>query len=206
MFRANPFSYMSTLLLKSSRASLSNRGTCVRPNHLRTQIATLVRITTIQDSNPKQSYAVRVTHQHPSAHATKQKTSNVDVVFAEDDEDADVCWSFQIMEGEDRLNRLLAYAQAFGKHGSGDDYYDQYVDKFQSTIISLCLRRMAIENPDTVKIEEEEDEVWFKDGVEEHGVDEDGVDEDKADEDGKRQIIRITSSNLSSSKAPKVVV
>ena len=116
MLGAKAFSCLSTLLLRSSRASLSNRGTCVQPNHLRTQIATLVHITTIQESNPKQSFAVRRTHQHPSAHATKQKTLDVDVVFAEDDGDVDMCWSFQIMEGEDRLNRLVAYAQAFGKH------------------------------------------------------------------------------------------
>jgi hypothetical protein len=85
------------------------------------QVASLVHVTAIQRSDPNQLFAVRVTHQHPSAHHTGKLTYDIDVLLAEDDDAADVCWRFQIAEGEDLLDRLLAYTHAFGKHGSGDE-------------------------------------------------------------------------------------
>ena len=133
---------------------------------MRTQIATLVRVTTIQKSslrNPERSFAVLTTHHHPIAHRTNHKTYDVDVVFADDDDgDEDVCWRFQIMEGEDMLDRLLNYSQAFGnvgKRSSGDDYYDQYVMAFQERITYLVFKVWASTKPNLRLSElEEEDE------------------------------------------------
>lgn len=73
-------------------------------------------------------------HQHPSAHQTGKKTYDIDVLLAEDDEAADACWTFQIAEGEELADRLLAYAQAFGKYGSGNEDYDEYVHAFQDKV------------------------------------------------------------------------
>ena len=170
MFRAKPFSYVSTLLHRKSRASLlSNRGTCIQPNRLRTQIATLVHVTTIQESNhrnPKQSSAVQVTHRHPSAHASKQKTYDVDVVFADDEDgDEDVCWTFQIMEGEDTMNRLSAYAQAFERDGSGDDDYDQYVTAFRRKLGSIAGWKLLMDRPGSTRRKEEAYGEWDKGGL-----------------------------------------
>ena len=151
---------------------------------MRTQIASIVHVTTIQESNPHQSFAVRTTHRHPSAHKTEQKIYNVDVLFAEDDEDSDGCWTFEIMEGEDRLNRLLAYAQAFGKHGSGDDDYDEYVIAFQQKITGLVVRKM-FKNKGYIMIKDGEDEVWFKpDG---NGMDGNGFHGSGMGEDGRNK-------------------
>jgi len=115
---------------------------CIQPNRLRIQVANLVHVTTIQRSDPNQSFAVRVTHQHPNAHQTGKNTYDIDVLLAEDDDVADVCWRFQIAEGEDLLDRLSAYAIAFGKHGSGDEDYDEYVHAFQGRIASIVVRRI----------------------------------------------------------------
>ena len=137
MSRAIVFKYMSPLLQRSSRASTHNLWSWplrIQRKPLRTQIATLVHVTSIQTSDPKQLYTVRVAHRHPNAHQTGKKTYDIDVLLAEDDDASDVCWSFQIAEGEDLLDRLLTYAQAFGKHGSGDKDYDEYVHAFQSKI------------------------------------------------------------------------
>lgn len=127
---------MSTLLrsLRTSAPHLRGWLFCIKPNRLSTQVASLVYVTTIQRSNPKQSFAVQTKHQHPIAFQIGKKTYDVDVIFAEDDEAADACWTFQIMEEEDLLDRLFAYACAFGKHDLGDDDYDEYVHAFQSRI------------------------------------------------------------------------
>ena len=190
---------MSALLHRNSRASLSNSRPCVQPNHLRTQIANLVRVTAIRESNPQQSFAVRVKHQLPKAHEEKQKTYDMDVVFAdEDDGEEDVCWSFQIVEGEDMLNRLLTYAQGFGKHATRrDHHHDEYVIEFQRKINGLWVRRLAMDHPGSLTIIEEGDEVWDRsdendsdEKPDENGLSEDGVEEkevhgSRVDEDGK---------------------
>ena len=78
----------------------------------------------------KSAIRFRVAHQHLRAHETGQKIYDIDVLLAEDDGAAAVCWRLQIAEGEDMLDRLLAYAHTFGEHGSGDKDYDEYVDTF----------------------------------------------------------------------------
>jgi hypothetical protein len=133
-------------------------------NPLRIQVAALVNVTTIQRSDPNQLFAVRVTHQHPSAYQTGKKTHDIDVLLAEDDDAADVCWTFQIAEGEDLLDRLLVYAHAFGKHGSGDEDYDEYVHAFQGKITGLAARRICdkegwVDEDEYVDVEEVEEDV-----------------------------------------------
>lgn len=148
------FKYVPPLLQRNSRTSiqsLRNWPLCIQPNPLRVQAATIVHVTTIQRSNPNQLFAVRVIHQHPSAHQTGKKTYDIDVLLAEDDDAADVCWRFQITEGEDQLDRLLVYARAFGKHGSGDEDYDEYVHAFQRKVTGLMLRRIYDEDSSAAK-------------------------------------------------------
>ncbi len=116
---------------------------CINLTPLRIQTATLCHVTAIKRSDPNQLFAVRVMHHHPSAEQTGKTTYDIDVLLAEDDDAADVCWRFQIAEGEDVLDRLLAYAQAFGKHGSGDEDYDEYVRAFQCKVTGLVVRRMC---------------------------------------------------------------
>ncbi|EPE25484.1 hypothetical protein GLAREA_01396 [Glarea lozoyensis ATCC 20868] len=111
----------------------------------RIQIAEYVRVATTQRSKPNQPFAVLAEHWHPTAHKTSTKTYDVDVLLAEDDDGADVCWRFQIAEGEDELDRLLAYSQAFGKHGSGDEHYDEYVHAFQEYIMKLWVKKTCMD-------------------------------------------------------------
>jgi hypothetical protein len=54
-----------------------------------------------------------------------------------------VCWRFQIAEEDDVVDRLLAYAQAFGKHGSEDQDYNEYVHAFQGKVRGLVVRRIC---------------------------------------------------------------
>ena len=182
MFRGKPIKYMSTLQSnsKTSIHNLRTRPPCHQLNLTETQIATLVHVTTIQPSKPSQSSAVRMTYRHPTAHKTEQKTYDFDVGFTEDDgEDADVCWRFQITEGEDMLERLLQYAQAFGKHGSGDDGFDEYVLAFQRKITGLAVKEMMVKRGCVIQ-KRGEYEVYFEaaekaragDVVEEDGVEE----------------------------------
>lgn len=130
---------------------------CTQLNPLRSQVATLVHVTNIQRSDPNQLFAVRVTHQHPSANHTGKKTYDIDVLLAEDDDAADVCWRFQIAEGEDLLDRLLAYAHAFGKHGSKGENYDEYVHAFQGKITGLAARRICDKEEWVIRDEDKED-------------------------------------------------
>lgn len=59
----------------------------------------------------------------------------------------DVCWRFQVLEGEDELDRLLHYAQTFEKHGKGNGKFGEYYQAFQKRIDSLCdMRREEAEN------------------------------------------------------------
>lgn len=37
----------------------------------------------------------------------------------------------------------MAYAQAFGEHGSGDEDYDEYVHVFQGEVTGLVVRRIC---------------------------------------------------------------
>ena len=119
----------------------------IRQSPWRIQVAKLVHVTTIKRSDPTQSFATQVTHQHPSANQTGVETYNIDFLLAEDDDIADVCWRFQIAEGEDALDRLLAYAHAFGKHSSGDEDYDEYVYAFQSTVTGIAVRKILADAP-----------------------------------------------------------
>ena len=48
-----------------------------------------------------------------------------------------MCWRFEVLEGENQVERLLRYAQAFGKHGSGNDEFDKYVIEFQRRVTGL---------------------------------------------------------------------
>ena len=61
------------------------------------------------------------------------------------------------MKGEDMLNRLLAYAQAFGKHGSGDDDYDRYAIAFQQKINCLGVEKILRSGGCVAMIEKGED-------------------------------------------------
>ncbi|KAH6662691.1 hypothetical protein B0J14DRAFT_645188 [Halenospora varia] len=131
---------------------------CIQLNPLRIQVATLVHVTTIQQSDPNQLFAVRVTHQHPSAHHTGKKTYDIDVLLAKDDDTADMCWRFQIAEGEDLLDRLLAYAHAFGKHGWGDENYDEYVHAFQGKITGLAVSRICDKEGWVIRDEDEDED------------------------------------------------
>ena len=54
-----------------------------------------------------------------------------------------MCWRFQIAEGEDLLDRLSAYTLTFGKYGSVDEDYDEYIYAFQGRIASLVMRRVV---------------------------------------------------------------
>ena len=181
---------MSTLLQSNSKAPMDSLRTwppCVQLNLMKTQVATLVHVTTIQRSEPDQSSAVRVTYRHPTAHKTEQKTYDVDIGFTEDDgENTDVCWRFQITEGEDMVERLLHYAQAFGKHGSGDDGFDEYVLAFQRKISGLAVKEMMVKRGYVIQ-KRGEYEVLFKPAEKTRAgdvVDEDWVDEDGVDKDG----------------------
>jgi hypothetical protein len=146
MLRAMNFSPLIQRSLKASMHNLRRWPLHVQLNPLRIQVATLIHVTAIQRSNPNQLFDIRVVHQHPSAHQAGKKTYGIDVLLAENDDAADVCWRFQIVEGEDPLDRLLAYAQAFGKHGLGDEDYDEYVHAFQVKITGLAVRRMLYDN------------------------------------------------------------
>ncbi|KAL8791603.1 MAG: hypothetical protein Q9195_005808 [Heterodermia aff. obscurata] len=106
--------------------------------------------------------------------------------FAEDEEDDDVCWSFQIMEGEDLMDRLWAYSLAFGKHGSGDDYYDEYVSAFQHKITGLMVQKCLPGNAGSEVAEA--GELWFEpteNGLDEDEVDGNGIHGNRVNEDKK---------------------
>jgi hypothetical protein len=128
---------------------------CTNLTPLRIQTANLVHVTTIKRSDPNQSFAVRVMNQHPSADQTGKTTYDIDVLLAEDDDIADVCWRFQVAEGEDVLDRLLAFAQALGKDGSGDEDYDEYVRAFQGKVTGLAVRRICDKEELVVREEDE---------------------------------------------------
>lgn len=51
-------------------------------------------------------------------------------------------WRFEVLEGEDELDRLVHYGQAFGKHGSGDKDFDKYVMAFQGKVNRLWAMRL----------------------------------------------------------------
>ncbi|EEH40419.2 hypothetical protein PAAG_02474 [Paracoccidioides lutzii Pb01] len=120
MSRAMMVKFMPPLLQIGSRTSMRNLWPPSKQNPLKIQIASLVRIADMQATEPNKSFISRTLHQRPTAHQTGKETYNFHVLFAEDDDAADVCWRFQIEKGEDLLDRLLAYAIGFGKHGSGD--------------------------------------------------------------------------------------
>ena len=87
------------------------------------------------------------------------------------------------MEGEDMLNRLLAYAHAFGnvvKRGSRDDHYDEYVIAFQQKITGLVMRKTMMDHGYTMRMEGKE-EVWSNDG---NGMDGNGAHGSGMGEDG----------------------
>lgn len=57
----------------------------------------------------------------------------------------------------------MAYAQAFGKHGSGDEDYDEYVHALQGEVTGLVVRRICDKErrvrDEDVDVEVEEDVV-----------------------------------------------
>lgn len=123
-------------------------------------------MTEIKRSDPKQRFAVIATHPLPSyvPRKNEQKTYDVDVLMADtffefEDAVADVCWRFQVLEGEDEIDRLVHYGQAFGKHGSGDEDYDEYVRAFQGKVNGHWVIRTVIKNGGKIRFIDDEDEL-----------------------------------------------
>ncbi|KAI9710256.1 MAG: hypothetical protein M1820_002749 [Bogoriella megaspora] len=121
------------------------RNTRNWPPHVRStpftiQIANFVKITKIEGNKPLQSLPTLVMHHHPNADYEGHKLYDVDVWLAEDDSSADACWRFQIAEGEDEMDRLLAYAQSFRKRGLPVLDCDEYVKAFQEQVYGMWLK------------------------------------------------------------------
>lgn len=127
-----------------------------------TQIANFVWVTHIKRSDAKQSFAVKVIHRLPPSvlRNHEQKTYDVDVILADGEVEhdvkvGDVCWRFQVLEGENELDRRVNYAQAFGKHGSGDEDFDEYVRAFQGEVTGRWFMGLVAEKEgDWIKCED----------------------------------------------------
>lgn len=122
----------------------------------RIQTANFVRVASLGRSDPDESFAVLKTYSLPDyVVRNEKKTWHFDVLLADyvmegADDAADVCWRFEILEGEDVLERLLHYAQGFGKHGSGDDDFDEYVRAFHGKITGFWVETMVFKGHGTI--------------------------------------------------------
>ncbi|KAL9002999.1 MAG: hypothetical protein Q9188_004099 [Gyalolechia gomerana] len=75
-----------------------------------------------------------------------QKLEYISFHFQEDDEPADVAWTFAIAEGEDLIESLKNYALGMGKDPS-----DEYVGAIQSYIGYLYAQNLLLQQPKTIK-------------------------------------------------------
>ncbi|KAL2406428.1 hypothetical protein ABEF93_006428 [Exophiala dermatitidis] len=72
--------------------------------------------------------------------ATSPKPEHVSVIFWEDDEPADVAWTFPIRDGEDVLNTLTRYVGTMRR-----DAGDEYTDAFQRFVAGLVVKRLSLD-------------------------------------------------------------
>lgn len=96
-----------------------------------------MQVTAVKRSDPQQTFSVIVRHRLPNAAQRGEKTYEIDFLFAEEDETEDVCWRFQIIDGENVHDRFMAYVAALGKYGSGDEDFEEYVRAFQCKVLQL---------------------------------------------------------------------
>ncbi|KAF2870226.1 hypothetical protein BDV95DRAFT_76033 [Massariosphaeria phaeospora] len=123
----------------------------LRTSTFKTQLATIVKVTSVQrrDPNSPRTYdiPIRVSHTHTHARENGKKTYEVDVLMADRDEAewshvdgdgwGDVCWTFEIVEGVDMIEGLAYHAASMrhvAKHGSRDASYDEYAHAFSGWV------------------------------------------------------------------------
>jgi hypothetical protein len=82
---------------------------------------------------------------HPGTSAASPKTEYFSVLFWEDDEPADVAWTFAICDGEDLIDTLQRYAETM-RH----DTSDEYVDAFQRFVTKLRVQRLLLDQGDKI--------------------------------------------------------
>ncbi|CAI6231609.1 unnamed protein product [Periconia digitata] len=174
------FKYTTPFIRGNPRTSIQNLRSWplrIQPTPPRIQIASLVHVTSIRRSDPNQPFTLVATHRHPNAHQLRGKTYNVDVLLAEEDNIAEVCWRFQIADEEDLLDRLSAYALAFGQHSTENKDYDECVRAFQSKMACILRGRLADQEEWTAVSEDEDGDANLSGFSEQlkggHGVEED---------------------------------
>ncbi|KAI0117441.1 hypothetical protein F4814DRAFT_287338 [Daldinia grandis] len=80
----------------------------------------------------------------PEKPATGQKPEYFSVLFSEDDELADVAWTFAIDNGEDLLDALQRYAMAM-RHDTSDEDYAEYTYAFQRFVTGLVVQSLLLD-------------------------------------------------------------
>lgn len=129
--RILPLLYLQRSTLRTTPLDLLRRPTFSRrlprltPPQAQTQIATMIRVIAIKINDPTlppdhyMYFAAHQTHKLPLSalgNNEKEDTYEVNVLIADDernDTDMDECWRFEILDGENEMDRLWTYARAF---------------------------------------------------------------------------------------------
>lgn len=94
---------------------------------------------------------VKVLHHRGKEPTADDKLRYISFHFSEDDEAADVAWTFTIPEGEDVVDALKNYALSMGNDSS-----DEYVRAFQGHVASLYAQKLLTGSEKEVEIPKED--------------------------------------------------
>jgi hypothetical protein len=109
------------------------------------QAASTVTVSRFEmERNPRVS--TRVLFDLPKESTTDQKTQYVSFHFWEDDEPADVAWTFAIPNGENLMDALERYASSMRNETS-----DEYADAFQRFVTRLIVQRVLLAQARTIQ-------------------------------------------------------
>jgi hypothetical protein len=109
------------------------------------QAASTVTVSRFEmERNPRVS--TRVLFDLPKESTTDQKTQYISFNFWEDDEPADVAWTFAIPNGEDLMDTLERYASSMRNETS-----DEYADAFRRFVPRLIVQRVLLAQARTIQ-------------------------------------------------------
>ncbi|KAL8934554.1 MAG: hypothetical protein Q9211_005163 [Gyalolechia sp. 1 TL-2023] len=100
--------------------------------------------------NREPNVSTKVFFNLPKMPTANHKLRYISFHFWEDDEPADVAWTFAIA-GEDAIEILKNYASSMARDTSEDPSYDEYVHAFTSYIGYLYVQRLLLQQRQTTK-------------------------------------------------------
>ncbi|KAJ2892135.1 hypothetical protein MKZ38_010216 [Zalerion maritima] len=114
-----------------------------KPLSSRLQVASMVSISRFEmERNPCAS--ITVLFHLPNEPTADQKLQYISFHFWDDDEPADVAWTFTVPEGEDLVDVLKNYALSMGR-----DTSDEYVRAYQGYVMTLYTQKLLLQRSRT---------------------------------------------------------